>query len=428
MTELRGDGAATTFEYRWALPSVLLGDGGAGGRVRRSTRDWIVDILMFLLACGLTFLSLVELDAQRQPELLVLIEQVTGALSCVAVWLRRRWPVALAIVTALLSSYLEMIGGASVVALFTVAVHRPFKISGPVTLLNLLTLAPYVILRPQTDLDRSWAAALGVAIVLTVFAWGIVIRARRQLVWSLRQRADSAAEEAKRLERERIAREMHDVLAHRISMLSLHAGALEFRPDAPPVEIARAAGAIRTNAHLALQDLREVIGVLRHSSSGEGEGEGDGGDGGTVPERPQPTLADLPALVEECRHAGMDVRLDLRADGAPAGLGRNLYRIVQEALTNARKHAGGAPVTVTVEGAPGRRLSVEVRNPLGLRHGARLPGAGARIPGAGAGLIGLTERAELAGGRLEHGATPEGEFLVRAWLPWPVETTREDDA
>ncbi|MCP2359626.1 signal transduction histidine kinase [Nonomuraea thailandensis] len=420
MTELRGDGAATS-EYRWALPSVLLGDGSAGGRVRRSTRDWIVDILMFLFACGLTFLSLVELDAQRTPELLMLIEQVAGALACVAVWLRRRWPVALAIVTGLLSSYLEMIGGASVVALFTVAVHRPFKISGPVTLLNLLTLAPYVILRPQSDLDRSWAAALGVAIVLTVFAWGIVIRARRQLVWSLRQRADSAAEEAKRLERERIAREMHDVLAHRISMLSLHAGALEFRPDAPPGEIARAAGAIRANAHLALQDLREVIGVLRHSTS-EGEGEG------TVPERPQPTLADLPALVEECRHAGMDVRLGLRADGAPEGLGRNLYRIVQEALTNARKHAGGAPVTVTVEGTPGGRLSVEVRNPLGPRHGGRLPGAGTRIPGAGAGLIGLTERAELAGGRLEHGATPQGEFLVRAWLPWPVETTREDDA
>ncbi|MFC7107263.1 sensor histidine kinase [Nonomuraea rubra] len=198
---------------------------------------------------------------------------------------------------------------------------------------------------------------------------------------------------------------MHDVLAHRISMLSLHAGALEFRPDAPPGEIAKAAGAIRANAHLALQDLREVIGVLRHSTS-EGEG-GEGGEG-TVPERPQPTLADLPALVEECRHAGMDVRLDLRADGAPEGPGRNLYRIVQEALTNARKHAGGAPVTVTVEGAPGKALSVEVRNPLGGRHGGLGVRHGARIPGAGAGLIGLTERAELAGGRLEHGATPQG--------------------
>ncbi|MFF4614420.1 sensor histidine kinase [Nonomuraea jabiensis] len=399
-----------THEYRWALPSVLLGDGREGGRVRRSTRDWIVDILMFLLACGITLMTLPEL--QDEPEPLQLLEQVVGALSCVAVWLRRRWPVGFALVTTLLSSYLELAGGASVVGLFTVAVHRPFKVSGPIMLFGLVTLVPYILLRSQTEAERSETAALALALMLTVFAWGVVVRARRQLVWSLRQRADRAAEEAKRLERERIAREMHDVLAHRISMLSLHAGALEFRPDAPAEEIARAAGAIRTNAHLALQDLREVIGVLRHARPG--------GDDDPVPDRPQPTLADLPTLVEECRHAGMDVRLDLRAGGdAPEGLGRNVYRIVQEALTNARKHAGGAPVAVAVSGTRGEGLSAEVRNPVGVRH---VP----HIPGAGAGLIGLTERAELAGGRLEHGATQDGEFVVRAWLPWPVETTRED--
>ncbi|WP_235854491.1 sensor histidine kinase [Nonomuraea aridisoli] len=406
MTELRAGGGQ---EYRWALPSVLLGDGLETRPVRRSTRDWIVDIAMFLVACGITLLTLAESQA---PEPLLAVEQVVGALACVAVWLRRRWPVGLALVVGALSSYLDAVGGATLVAMFTVAVHRPFKISGPVTLLNLFTLAPYVMLRAPTDEERTWALALGVTLVLLAFAWGIVIRARRQLVWSLRQRADSAAEEAKRLERERIAREMHDVLAHRISMLSLHAGALEFRPDAPPEDIARAAGAIRTNAHLALQDLREVIGVLRHAGP-------DGGD--PVPDRPQPTLADVPALVEECRQAGMDVRLGLRAGGAPESLGRNVYRIVQEALTNARKHAGGAPVTVSITGGPGDGLSAEVRNPLGVRHGARLPGAGA-------GLIGLTERAELAGGRLEHGPGPDGDFVVRAWLPWPAQTSGEDDA
>jgi signal transduction histidine kinase len=403
VTELRGE-AGPAHEYRWALPSVLLGDAREGRRVRRSTRDWVVDTVMFLLACGITFVSLTEI--QDQPEPLVAIEQIAGALACAGVWLRRRWPVGFALVTVLLSSYLELVGGASVVAIFTVAVHRPFKVSGPITLLGLVTLAPYVTLRPQDDLSPLGAAVLGVAIVLTLFAWGIVVRARRQLVWSLRQRAEIAADEAKRLERERIAREMHDVLAHRISMLSLHAGALEFRPDAPPEEIARAAGAIRSNAHLALQDLREVIGVLRHAGPGEDD---------PVPDRPQPTLADLPTLVEECHQAGMDVRLDLRARDVPEGPGRNLYRIVQEALTNARKHASGAPVTVSVSGARGEGLSAEVRNPLWTRHWPRLPGAGA-------GLIGLTERAELAGGRLEHGATPDGEFLVRAWLPWPQDT------
>ncbi|WP_049566342.1 sensor histidine kinase [Nonomuraea sp. SBT364] len=388
-------------EYRWALPSVLLGDGGTGRPVRRSTRDWIVDIVLFLTACGLALLTTAEI--RGAPESVQAVEQVLGVLSCLAVWLRRRWPVALVLVTTILSAFVLLIGGAAVVALFTVAVHRPFKISGPIALLGVLTLVPNVMIWPDAELGPLGTFVFGLAILLTVFAWGIVVRARRQLVWSLRQRADGAAEEARRLERERIAREMHDVLAHRLSMLSLHAGALEFRPGAPEAEIARAAGAIRHGAHQALQDLREVIGVLRHSGASADD---------PVPDRPQPTLADLPALVAECGRAGLDVRLDLEAGQAPDGLGRNVYRIVQEALTNARKHAGGAPATVTVTGAPGRGLSAEVRNALGARHAAR-------IPGAGAGLIGLAERAGLAGGRLEHGPTPDGEFLVRAWLPWP---------
>ncbi|MCK2220702.1 histidine kinase [Actinomadura sp. ATCC 31491] len=411
MKDARGRDTLTP-EYRWALPAVLLGDGGGSRPVRRSTRDWLVDIAVFLLACGVTLVTLDELRGVPAP--LLLAEQVLGALACASVWLRRRWPVGLALVLTALSTFLELVGGASLVALFTVAVHRPFKVSGPIALLNVLTIPPYLLIRPQQELPPlEWGIVLG-ALLLTVYAWGIVVRARRQLIWSLRQRADAAAEQARQAERERIAREMHDVLAHRVSMLSLHAGALEFRPDAPAADIARAAGAIRANAHLALQDLRQVIGVLRHP--------GAGGDD-PVPERPQPTLADLPSLVEECRQAGMDVRLEQRAAGAPDGLGRNVYRIVQEALTNARKHAEGEPVTVTVTGAPGEGLAAEVRNPLGdplaHRHAPRLPGAGA-------GLIGLAERAELAGGRLEHGPTPEGQFVVRARLPWPRGTTGEN--
>jgi signal transduction histidine kinase len=96
----------------------------------------------------------------------------------------------------------------------------------------------------------------------------------------------------------------------------------------------------------------------------------------------------------------------------PASIGRSAYRTVQESLTNARKHAPGAAVRVMVGGAAGAGLTVEVRNPLVK--------AAPEIPGAGAGLIGLTERAMLAGGRLEHGRTGQGDFRVHAWLPWPA--------
>jgi signal transduction histidine kinase len=194
---------------------------------------------------------------------------------------------------------------------------------------------------------------------------------------------------------------MHDVLAHRLTLLSVHAGALEFRPDAPREEVARAAGVIRESAHEALQDLREIIGVLRA---------GDSDDAG----RPQPTLAALDALASESRSAGMKVVLDNRVTdpaAVPASVGRTAYRIAQEGLTNARKHAPGAEVTVSVSGAPGDGLVVSVRNPAP-------PGEVPHVPGSGQGLIGLTERATLTGGRLEHGAEDDGGFLVRAWLPW----------
>jgi signal transduction histidine kinase len=139
-----------------------------------------------------------------------------------------------------------------------------------------------------------------------------------------------------------------------------------------------------------------------------------------APEPPQPTLADVPALVEECRGAGMRVRCELAlpADaGLPAALGRAAYRIVQEGLTNARKHAPGAAVEVTISAPPGSALAVAVVS----RHavGVAAPGPFA-LPGAGTGLVGLAERVELAGGELEHGPDATGDFVLRATLPWPA--------
>jgi signal transduction histidine kinase len=125
----------------------------------------------------------------------------------------------------------------------------------------------------------------------------------------------------------------------------------------------------------------------------------------------------VPALVTEGRRAGAKIDLDVRVDdpdAVPHAIGRTIYRVVQEGLTNARKHANGAAVRVTVLGDPAEGLTVEVRNWLPIN------GLVPDIPGAGTGIIGLGERVGLAGGRLEYGATTAGDFRLRAWLPWPV--------
>ncbi|MGK5549784.1 sensor histidine kinase [Streptomyces sp. URMC 127] len=410
-------------------------------RSARSLRDWCVDILCLALAAVIGILSADALGrAPDVSEALLLADQVVGALACVALWMRRRWPVPLAVTLVVVSTVVPPASGAMLVAVFTVAVHRPFRTAAAVGGLALLSEPLQAAVRPDPDLPFLAATATGVLLVSTVIGWGMFVRSRRQLVLSLRERARRAesearlrAERAQRLARERIAREMHDVLAHRLSLLCVHAGALEFRPDAPPAEVARAAGVIRDSAHQALEELREVIGVLR----------APGADGGG--DRPQPTLAALEELVEESRQAGMEVLLDQRVTDAatvPDATGRTVYRIVQEALTNARKHAGGAEVSVRVEGSPEAGLTVEVTNPpvgkpaasgkpaepgeRGTEDGPSERGgtdgaaarSGASVPGSGQGLIGLTERAALAGGRCSHGPTPDGGFRVHGWLPW----------
>jgi signal transduction histidine kinase len=429
---------------------------------RRRVRDWVVDTLLFLLAAVFGLLAGADqLEAATRPEpgWLIPLDQVAAALGCAGLWLRRRWPVGLALVLVALSTFSELVAGAMVVALFTVAVYRPPRTSLAVYGLSVLAALVYVLVRPEPGVPSLLLFLLGVAIQGAAVGWGLFLHFRRQLVESLRDRAARAeteaqlrAEQAQQRARDEIAREMHDVLGHRLSLLSVHAGALEFRPDADPTEIARAAKVIRENAHQALQDLREVIGVLR----------------APVGELPQPTLADVQQLVAESGRAGMRVGLREEVDGpVPDLVGRTTYRIVQEALTNARKHAPGANVEVQVAGAPGQGLTVEVCNtptPVGeapsWRGSAPTPVAGAPSwrgsaptpvagapdwegsrpgergrgvvhspapavvaggdPGPGQGLAGLAERVALADGRLEHGPTAAGGWRLAAWLPWPA--------
>ena len=211
--------------------------------------------------------------------------------------------------------------------------------------------------------------------------------------------------EARLAGRTQIAREMHDVLAHRLSLVATYAGALEYRPGAPPDQLANAAGVIRASVHQALSELRDVIAVLRDTESAA-----------DWSEQPQPVLADLPALIEEASSAGTYIQLDnglADSAGPPAAVGRTAYRVVQEGLTNARKHAAGQPVRVILSGAAGAQLTIEISNPLPAGPAAPV------APGSGTGLVGLSERVQLAGGQLEH-RLASGEFRMRAWIPWPV--------
>jgi signal transduction histidine kinase len=384
-------------------------------RTRRSPREWVVDALFFLLAVAFTVLTLVDgLDRHIGPVSLA-VEGTLGGLCCLGVWLRRRLPVGFAVIAIVFSVFSTAASGVALIALFNVAVYRRLAVAGVVTAGFALASIGTVLVRPDTSAPNWSQAVLGIVCVAAVLAWGMFVRARRQLAQSMRERARRAESErvahARQHERHRIAREMHDVLAHRISLLSLHAGALELRPDAPADEIARAAGVIRDSAHQALEDLREVIGVLRADREGDDWAE-------DALQRPQPTLVGLPELVDESRRAGMRVVLERRvADPAavPVAIGRSAYRIVQEGLTNARKHAHGAEVSVTVRGTRGDGLTVEIRNPWPLDAVSTTA-----IPGAGRGIIGIAERASLAGGRLEHGRTPAGDFRLWAWLPWPA--------
>ena len=371
--------------------------------MRRSVRDWFVDTGLFVLALsfGLVIVGTrVELNTVTRHEWLFALDQLIGVAGCLLLWLRRRWPVGVATALLAASCVSELVGGAAMIALFTVAVHRSLRVTAALFVLGFAASMVFLVLRPERAEPLVFVVGFGLAVQIATVGWGLVVRHRRELVASLRERAVRAeteaqlrAERAQLQARESIAREMHDVLGHRLSLLSVHAGALEYRPDAPAEDIARAAGVIRESAHQALQDLREVIGVLR----------------APVQEMPQPTFADLPALIAESARAGMPVvlRNEITAE-VPDTLGRTVYRIVQESLTNARKHASGSTVDIALRDADG--LAVEIVNTAGE----------AGEPGGGQGLVGLRERAAQAGGRLEAGPEPGGGWRVSAWLPWPA--------
>ncbi len=334
-----------------------------------------------------------------------------GVASFVLMFWRRRFPLPIAIITAAASAVSGSVGGPATLALVSLSTRRRWREIVPAVLVTMLASFWFNYINPTASDPWILITTAGVSIIGVSVGWGLYIGSRRELLYTLRDRADRAeSEQAARLdqartaERSRIAREMHDVLAHRISLVSMHAGALSYRTDLSEDQIRKTAGIIQDSSHQALTELREVLGILRD------------GPGDAAPELPQPSACDIPALVEEARSSGMKVTFndqELPPD-LPDNIGRAVFRIVQEGLTNARKHATDTSITISMAGSPGNGVTVSVRNPL------RIGDARLSAPASGLGLIGLAERTALAGGRLSHSITPDREFLLRAWLPWPA--------
>ncbi|TDO57523.1 signal transduction histidine kinase [Kribbella sp. VKM Ac-2571] len=336
-----------------------------------------------------------------------------GIVASVALLWRRRFPVtvtAIAVLAMLTASIFVPMG----LALLTLAIRRR---DIALVILGLAAYAAYV-LNSWGSQNQIWVSLFtGPFLVGTWIAVGAYVGARRDLMASLRDRAERAeaerelrSEQARLGERARIAQEMHDVLAHKVSLIALHAGGLEVNPSVGPDKVEGSARLIRETARQAMEDLREVLGVLRSDISVDG-----------ADLTPVPKASDLERLIMASRDAGVAVGYDVSLpDDVPVSVGRTVYRLVQESLTNVHKHARSAATDVQVHGARGAGVTVRVTN-------VRPVAAGSLLPGAGAGLVGLRERVQLVGGRLWTGPTTEGGWRVEAWLPWADDREQVSD-
>ena len=334
--------------------------------------------------------------------------------------LRRRWPLAVlavieaAVLVGLVQATPDLrVGGPGlVVAVFTVATRcpRPRALAAALVLAagNGLVLLAVTLLGHPGALHDVVADSI---LVLGAWAIGDNIGTRRAYLAGLEERAERLEREqtvvsqrATLAERARIARELHDVVAHHVSAIAVQAGAAEELAERDPGRARAVLATIQASSREALAEMRAVVGVLH-----------DEGDGVTL--APQPGLAQLAQLAAQSRAAGLDVRV--RVEGRPSPLPDALelsaYRIIQEALTNTLKHAGATRAEVTVRYAEdGVELTVTDDG-----AGEAAPSA---LPGAGQGLVGMRERVALFHGRLDAGRLPGGGFRVVAHLPassWP---------
>ncbi|MEU4164808.1 histidine kinase [Actinoplanes sp. NPDC026670] len=310
-----------------------------------------------------------------------------GVLGSAAMWPRRRWPVISAVAGA---AAFALAGnpGPLFVGVYSGARHASRVIAW---LCGIAGWAGFVVWSwfdaGQLTVDNVVFPPLGLALVVLA---GINQATRDALLASLEEQARVADEQARTAERTRIAGEMHDVLAHKMSLIALYAGALELRATDDP-KLHDGTVLIRTTAREALVELREVLGVLRTDVTTE-------------------QFADLHTLVTASSRAGHPVELRDEAGDLPAATARVVYRVVQEGLTNAHKHAPEALTTVTVGRLEDGSVAVAVHNDIGK--------TAMDLPGSAAGLVGLAERIRLVGGSLRSGPVAGDGWQLAAVVPW----------
>ncbi|MEF9882221.1 sensor histidine kinase [Streptomyces sp. P9-A4] len=342
--------------------------------------------------------------------------------SALPLLMRRRFPLTVMTVSLVLVALLNLttslshhFGATLAVALYSAArTGRPWATAALTTGAIGVTLLTPDLAAPRGYLNVTSAclsACLIAATGLAVNRWQQETEANRRLL------ADRAVAE----ERRRIARELHDIVAHRITTMQLMAGGARANLGHDPGVAREALVTLEESGRLALREMRQLLDVLRADEDTATDRHG-------TPEAPQPGLADLDRLIKESRQAGQPT--ELAVDGEPGRLppvvGLTLYRIVQEALTNARKHAGPhVPVKVRLTCLP-ERVRVSVTD-QGVTDAAESPPAPGITYGAGYGLVGMRERVALHGGALEAGPLPEAGFRVVASLPLEAPTGQDEE-
>jgi signal transduction histidine kinase len=409
-----GDGRWPGFAQNACVAHDLMSRAALAGRRVTAASEWPL-----LAGAGLGLLAMGEVTARAPDELSsditapnLTTSLLLGLFATVPLALARgRLALAAMVITA--ATMLTQatgspvtVGGtvAQVAVLYLVGLRRSRRFSLLlVALFAAYAIAPLGATDPEGGVEARRRAVLLLGLAAIATALGIARRMRREAaerVASRQEVAETLLEHAARGERARIARELHDVVAHHLSMIAVQAETARLTTPGMPAEGAKRLTAIGDTARDALTEMRRLLGVLRE-------------DAGTEPvtRRPQPGLAQLNDLLDEARDsAGASTRLILRGHVVPVdpGVALTAYRIVQEALTNARRHAAGAAVDVELSYSD-NLLHVRVRD-----NG---PGPAAGSSEAGHGLLGMQERAAMVGGTLSAGPGPVGGFLVEAALP-----------